>query len=93
MKMRTVIIIIAVVLLAVFLFPVASLYSDGGTNSYGSIIGIYEVLDYNEINVSGNLLWLKRGVEVKIFGIKVYDNTYFTDMDGNRVELPVADTD
>lgn len=89
MKKKTKLItIVIVVLFIILLFPIRLQYKDGGSTAYRSIVGIYEVTNWNRIGISAeNFENLKTGITVKLFGIKVFDNTK-TELKGEfEVEL------
>lgn len=72
-KLFTIIVIIIAILL---LFPIPLRLKDGGSVEYRSIIGLYEVRNWKHrgfIEHAGETL--KTGITVKLFGIKVFDNT------------------
>ncbi len=74
---KTVIIIIVIALIA--LFPITLRQKDGGTVVYTPITFVYRVTSYNRFSEEGTL----KGKEIRIFGIKVYSNTYVeADSDG-----------
>ena len=67
-RIRIAIIIIALILL--FPFPIS--YKDGGTVKYQAIL--YSITDYHALRgVDG----YDTGIEIKILGITVYENTTF----------------
>ncbi len=66
-RLITVIIIPAVLL--ILLFPFRSVYRDGGTVNYKAVL--YEVTKYH-IGVGE----YTAGLNIKIFGIEVYENRY-----------------
>ncbi len=70
MKKRAVIILLVLVLLCVSLIPHTYYLSDGGSVLYRSLI--YEVQKYHQIVKENEY---RVGYTVKIFGMKVYDNT------------------
>ena len=72
-KLFTIIVIMVAILL---LFPIPLRLKDGGSKEYRSIIGLYEVRNWKQmgfIEHAGETL--KTGITVKLFGIKVFDNT------------------
>lgn len=77
MKKKTKLIIILVaVLLIILLFPIRFQYKDGGTSAYRSIVGIYEVTDWNQMGANvENFETRKTGITVKLFGLTVFDNS------------------
>jgi len=65
---RVTIIIIALILL----FPIPLRYKDGGTVKYQAVL--YSITDYHALRgVDG----YDTGIEIKILGITVYENTTF----------------
>lgn len=70
------IIIIAVVIGIILLFPICLRLKDGGSKVYRSIVGIYEVKSWKQMGYTeeaGEIL--KTGTTVKLFGMKIFDNT------------------
>lgn len=63
------VIIAAVILLIIALFPVKFHYKDGGSVQYKAIA--YSVWDYHTLDGL-------RGRTVDIFGLRIIDNTYYT---------------
>jgi|GEM_PF-204549 len=65
-------IIIIMALTLILLFPITLRYKDGGTVRYQAIL--YSITDYHSFRgVDG----YDTGVEIKILGITVYENTTF----------------
>ena len=62
-------IIVAIIIAVLLLFPVPIHMKDGGSVRYQAIL--YSVTDYRAIRSPGEYA---TGVEVKILGITVYDN-------------------
>ena len=72
-KSLTIIVIIIAILL---LFPIHFRLKDGGSKEYRSIIGIYEIKDWKQMGYTEEAgETLKTGITVKVFGIKIFDNT------------------
>ncbi len=70
------IIIIAVVIGIILLFPICLRLKDGGSKAYRSIVGIYEVKIWKQMGYTEEAgESLKTGTTVKLFGIKIFDNT------------------
>lgn len=72
-KLFTIIVIMVAILL---LFPIPLRLKDGGSVEYRSIIGLYEMRNWKQMDFiehAGETL--KTGITVKLFGIKVFDNT------------------
>lgn len=68
--------ILVIAVLIIILFPIRLQYKDGGTKAYRSILGIYEVTDWNQMGVSAeNFETRKEGITVKLFGMTVFDNS------------------
>ena len=69
-------IIIAIIIGIILLFPICLRLKDGGSKEYRSIVGIYEVKMWKQMGYTeeaGEIL--KTGTTVKLFGMKVFDNT------------------
>lgn len=62
------IIIAAAVILIITLFPIALRYKDGGSVEYKSLT--YSVWNYHTLDGL-------RGIEVRILGLTIFDNTYY----------------
>lgn len=77
MKKKTKLIIIAAVIIGVLLlFPICLRLKDGGSRVYRSIIGIYEIKDWNQRGcIEEGYETQKTGITVKLFGRKVFDNS------------------
>ena len=72
-KLFTIIVIMVAILL---LFPIPFRLKDGGSKEYRSIVGIYEIKDWKQMGYTEEAgETLKTGITVKLFGIKVFDNT------------------
>ena len=70
------IIIITVIIAFILMFPVCLRLKDGGSKVYRSIVGIYEVKDWKKMGYTEEAgETLKTGTTVKLFGVKVFDNT------------------
>ena len=70
-------IITIIILLFVFsLMPVTIHYKDGGTVEYKAVL--YQVIQWRSLNIKENIsskiLYVYKGLEVKILGITVYNN-------------------
>ena len=73
---KKIFIIIASIIAILLLFPIPFRLKDGGSVEYRSIIGLYEVKNWKQMGFIENAgETLKTGITVKIFGIKVFDNT------------------
>ena len=73
---KKILIIIIVIVGIILLFPICLRLKDGGSKEYRSIIGIYEVKDWKQMGYTEEAgETLKTGITVKLFGIKVFDNT------------------
>lgn len=69
-------IIIAVIIGIILLFPICLRLKDGGSKEYRSIVGIYEVKIWKQMGYTEEAgETLKTGTTVKLFGVKVFDNT------------------
>jgi len=73
MKKR-VIVILLIVAAIILLIPVPVHFKDGGTVKYQAIL--YSITDYHSIKVPDGFY---TGVEIKVLGITVYENTTFDD--------------
>lgn len=70
------IVIIAVIIGIILLFPICLHLKDGGSKAFRSIVGIYEVKNWKQMGYTEEAgETLKTGITVKLFGIKVFDNT------------------
>lgn len=70
------IIIITVIIAFILMFPICMRLKDGGSKVYRSIVGIYEVKDWKQMGYTEEAEeTLKTGITVKLFGVKVFDNT------------------
>lgn len=92
MKNKKVMIIILVILVFFLLVPLPQgVAKDGGSKYIGPISGLYEIIEYNRIIQIGDgelkahsdpdyepptTRTMKKGTEVKIFGMTVYDGSY-----------------
>lgn len=75
-KNKKFIIILVAVILIILLFPIRLQYKDSGTNVYRSIVGIYEVTDWNRIGAGVEYFETRKtGITVKLFGVTVFDNS------------------
>lgn len=73
---KKIFIIIAVIIGIILLFPICLRLKDGGSKEYRSIVGIYEVKIWKQMGYTeeaGDNL--KTGITVKLFGVKIFDNT------------------
>ena len=77
MKKKTkLIIIMAVIIAFILMFPFCLRLKDGGSRVYRSVVGIYEVKDWKQMGYTEEAEeTLKTGITVKLFGMKVFDNT------------------
>ena len=74
---KIIILIIACIILGVLLMPKKIEVDDGGSTIYSSLCPcIYEVYDYHSIRGTWEDNTFLVGRTIKIFGIKVYDNTH-----------------
>lgn len=76
------IIIIICILMAVLLcvVPIPLKLKDGGTTYLRPIVPIYEIYIYNaEMLDEDEGIIYKKGCGIYIFGIEIYDNTYYVD--------------
>lgn len=74
---KVIIVITACIILGVLLVPKKTEVDDGGSTVYSSLCpGIYEVYDYHSIRGTWEDNTFLVGRTIKIFGIKVYDNTH-----------------
>ena len=64
--------IIIIIIALILLFPTPLRYNDGGTVKYQAVL--YSITDYNALKgVDG----YDTGIEIKILGITIYENTTF----------------
>ena len=66
-------IVMVILILIVLLIPIRSTYDDGGTVEYSAFL--YSITDYHRL--SDKVGGFDTGIEVKILGITVYENTTF----------------
>jgi hypothetical protein len=68
-----------VLALLLLLVPVPMKWKDGGSVCYAPLTRLYEVRVYRAMQTDENGTdgW-KKGVELYLFGLKLYGNTYFT---------------
>ena len=70
------IITVIILLFAFSLIPVTIRYKDGGTVEYKAVL--YQVIQWRSLNIKENIsskiLYVYKGLEVKILGITVYNN-------------------
>lgn len=71
-KLLTIVIAIVLILL---LFPIRLQLKDGGTKVYRSIVGIYEITDWNQMGFVEEMETRKVGTTIKLFGLTVFDNS------------------
>ena len=73
---KKLVVIIAIIIGILLLFPIRLRLKDGGSKVYRSIVGIYEVKDWKQMGYTEEAgESLKTGTTVKLFGMKVFDNT------------------
>ena len=77
MKKKTKFIIVSATILSIILlFPICLKLKDGGSKVYRSIVGIYEVKCWNQMGfIEEGYETLKNGTTVKLFGMKMFDNS------------------
>ena len=81
-KIKPHILILVVVCILLF-FPVCLRLKDGGSKVYRSLVGIYEVKHWKQMGyMEGGWDTEKTGITVKVFGMKVFDNTKTEVMQG-----------
>ena len=72
MKKKIIRITIIIIIALILLFPIPLRYKDGGTVKYQALL--YSITDYHALRgVDG----YDTGIEIKILGITVYENTTF----------------
>lgn len=90
-KTKTAVIIgVCTVILCILLVPVRLQYKDGGTMVYRSLVGLYEVTDWNQMGMMvENIETRKTGITVKVFGRTVFDNskTQMVSEEGNSIAM------
>ena len=74
MKKKKIILAVIIITLIVMLIPIRAVYKDGGTVGYNAVL--YSVTDYHSINFDRESGY-DTGIEIKILGITVYENTTF----------------
>lgn len=67
--------IIIVIVLLILLFPIRLQLKDGGTKVYRSVVGIYEITDWNQMGFLEEMEINKVGTTMKLFGFTVFDNS------------------
>lgn len=72
MKKKAIRIVIIIIVTLILVVPVPFGYKDGGTVEYKAIL--YSVTNYHSIKTGGGF---DTGIEIKILGITVYENTTF----------------
>ena len=70
MKRKTKIILLIILVLVIYLFPIKGYLKDGGSICYSSLI--YDIYDYHSLDGL-------RGISVEIFGKQIYDGTYYVE--------------
>ena len=68
--MKKIIIVVILIIFIILIFPEELQYTDGGTIAYKSLT--YQITNYHAEDGM-------RGRKVEIFGVGVYDGTYFID--------------
>jgi len=69
---KKLVVIIAIIIGILLLFPIRLRLKDGGSKVYRSIAGIYEVKDWKQMGYTEEAgETLKTGITVKLFGLKV----------------------
>ena len=79
--MDKLIILVCVLLIGLFLFPVRHQYKDGGSVHYDAVA--YDVYDMHRISTEGEAHGYTVGIIVEIFGFEVFNNTRFEAIDTN----------
>ena len=81
MKKGKILIIICILTVALLcVVPIPHKLKDGGTTYIKPIIPIYEIYIYNtEMLDEDEGVVYKKGYGIYLFGIDVYDNTYYAD--------------
>ena len=84
--------IAGIIVIIILLFPVCLRLKDGGSKVYRSIVGIYEVKSWKQMGyIEEGYETLKTGITVKLFGMKIFDNTK-TEMETKTEESSGMDT-
>ena len=79
-KAKTIIIICILIVVLLCLVPIPLKLKDGGTTYLKPIIPVYEIYIYNtEMPDEDEGVVYKKGYGIYLFGIDVYDNTYYAD--------------
>ncbi|MBR2293104.1 MAG: hypothetical protein IKA44_02180 [Clostridia bacterium] len=79
-KVKILIIICILIATLLCLVPIPLKLKDGGTTYLKPIIPIYEIYIYNtETPDEDEGVIYKKGCGIHLFGIEIYDNTYYAD--------------
>ena len=77
---KTIIIICVLIAILLCLVPIPHKLKDGGTTCLKPIIPIYEIYIYNmETSDEDEGVIYEKGCGIYLFGIEIYDNTYYAD--------------
>jgi len=77
MKKKRIIIVTAIILALILLFPIPLWYKDGGSIEFRSIVNLYSITRLHEWRPvgEGKEGGYNVGIEIRLFGLKVYRNT------------------
>jgi len=77
MKKKRIIIIAAIILALILIFPIPLFYKDGGSVEFRSIVNLYSITRLHELRPVGvgTEEGYNVGLEIRLFGLKVYRNT------------------
>jgi len=76
MKKKRIIIVAALILALILLFPIPLRYMDGGSIEFRSIVNLYSITRLHELRPvgEGKEEGYNVGIEIRLFGLKVYRN-------------------
>ena len=78
-KSKTILIICIVIAVLLCIVPIPYKLKDGGTTYLKPIVPLYEMYIYNtEMPDENEGVVYKKGYGLYLFGIEIYENTYYT---------------
>jgi len=75
MKEKRIIIIAAIMLALILLFPMPIRYRDGGSVEFRSIVNLYSITKLHELRPIEEGEGYRAGIEIRVFGLTVYQKT------------------